>query len=104
MPALAKKRSIGPNAASAASINATLPASVDTSAATPTAPSSAPTVSSSGRTSASTTRAPAAWKRRARAAPMPRAAPVTTTWRPESSMVGHRRQQAAPSRQRARPV
>jgi hypothetical protein len=30
--------------------------------------------------------APAAWNRRASAAPMPRAAPVTTTWRSRRSM------------------
>ena len=36
MPALAKNRSIGPNASSAASISATLPASVEMSAITPT--------------------------------------------------------------------
>ena len=45
MPALAKNRSIGPNASSACSISATLPASVETSATTPTAraPSSSAT-------------------------------------------------------------
>ena len=85
-PALAKNRSIAPNASSAARISATLPTSLLTSAARPRAvpgriACSSPAVRAapSPSRSATTTDAPAAWNRCASPLPMPPAAPVTTT-------------------------
>ena len=59
----------------------------DVGAATATARSSPlRRLGAASSTSATTTLAPPAWKRRASAAPMPRAAPVTTTLAPSSSI------------------
>src|SRR5262245_53626623 len=87
MPALAIPASMPPNAStvrSTAAANA--PWSV-TSAANQTAPGHSPATrsSSSGSSPTSATRAPRAASRRAVSAPIPRAAPVTSTARPLTS-------------------
>ena len=93
-PALAKNKSICPNVSIDARTKSAFACSVPKFAATANAlfgrvAFSFATVASSGAASrsASTTLAPSAWKRSARALPIPPAAPVTTVTFPCNSMV-----------------
>src|SRR5262245_9579689 len=84
-PALLKSTSNRPQRRYGSSIMRAMSAASVTSACTAAAPSSAATFSTPApSTSASTRRAPSRAKRRAVAAPMPRAAPVISTMRPSS--------------------
>ena len=90
-PAFATSTSSRPNRSAVAANSARTAVASVTSVGTATAPAPsacAVSPSASASTSASTTRAPSATKRRATAAPMPRAAPVTTAVRSRSRIGG----------------
>src|SRR4051794_4053207 len=88
MPALEKKRSIGPLTPSARLISLRMSCSRPTSAVIANPPHSVATwrALASSMSDTTTARAPSSAKRRASARPMPRPAPVTTTCLPSSSM------------------
>src|SRR3954453_4768645 len=88
MPALEKKRSIGPLTPSARLISLRMSCSRPTSAVIARPPISLATwrALASSMSDTTTARAPSSAKRSASARPMPRPAPVTTTCLPSSSM------------------
>src|SRR3954453_10764409 len=90
IPALEKKRSIGPFASSARPISSRISCSPPTAGGTARPPTSSAVCCAvaASRSDTTTARAPSSAKRNASARPMPRPAPVTTTCLPSSSMAG----------------